>query len=573
MPKGRYDIMRAYMPKRGGLGLDMMLRTCTVQANLDFADEADMVTKFRVSLALQPVATALFANSPFVEGKPSGFLSTRANVWTDTDPDRTGMLDLVFADGFGFEAYAEYALDVPMYFAKRGGRYLDLSGRSFRAFMKGELSELPGERPDAQGLAGPPHHHLPRGAAQDLPGDARRRRRPLEPHLRPAGAVDRRALRRRGARRRLGALQGTGRRRIACGSAGRRAPGAEDRSRRPSAAARSRATVGIARGGLRRRQRLSGGMVDETGYLRDLEEIADSGVTPPSACSISTTAAGTATSAASSTSSPTDGGEGRIFVGVGGWTYEPWRGVFYPKGCRRRRSWSSPAASSPPSRSTAPSTAPSRRTASASGATRRRRLHVHRQGPPLLHHAQDGRRDEDSIEWFLNSGVTELGRQAGADQLAVRPHRAASTPSTSTPSWASCRTSGTAGDSATPWRCATRASTAEFVDLLRRHDAGGGVHRRRGLAHHPRPTSDFIYARLQRTKEEVETGYTAEELDFGASAMKAGPRAAGPEPLPPLSPQPGPRAAPRRVRVHDQRGQGARAGRRPGDDRTGGPPA
>jgi glutamate--cysteine ligase len=147
MPKGRYDIMRAYMPTKGGLGLDMMLRTCTVQSNHDFADEADMAAKFRVSLALQPVATALFANSPFVEGRPSGLLSTRANVWTDTDPDRTGMLDFVFADGFGFEAYAQYALDVPMYFAKRDGRYLDLSGRSFRAFMAGELSELPGERP------------------------------------------------------------------------------------------------------------------------------------------------------------------------------------------------------------------------------------------------------------------------------------------------------------------------------------------------------------------------------------------------------------------------------------------
>ena len=129
MPKGRYGIMRAYMPKVGRLGLDMMFRTCTVQANLDFASEADMVRKFRASLALQPIATALFANSPFTEGKPNGFLSARANVWTDTDPDRTGMLDFVFEDGFGFETYADYALDVPMYFVKRGGRYIDVAGR------------------------------------------------------------------------------------------------------------------------------------------------------------------------------------------------------------------------------------------------------------------------------------------------------------------------------------------------------------------------------------------------------------------------------------------------------------
>ncbi|HEX3364276.1 glutamate--cysteine ligase, partial [Phenylobacterium sp.] len=128
MPKGRYKIMREYMPKVGGLGLDMMFRTCTVQANLDFGSEADMVAKFRTSLALQPVCTALFANSPFIEGKPSGFVSARANVWTDTDPDRTGMLDFVFRDGFGFETYAKYALDVPMYFAKRGDRYIDLAG-------------------------------------------------------------------------------------------------------------------------------------------------------------------------------------------------------------------------------------------------------------------------------------------------------------------------------------------------------------------------------------------------------------------------------------------------------------
>ena len=147
MPKGRYRIMRDYMPKKGSLGLDMMLRTCTVQVNLDYASEADMVKKFRVGLALQPVATALFANSPFTEGRPNGFKSWRAQIWTDTDPDRTGMLPFVFEDGFGFERWVDYILDVPMYFVYRDGRYLDASGQSFRDFMDGRLPALPGETP------------------------------------------------------------------------------------------------------------------------------------------------------------------------------------------------------------------------------------------------------------------------------------------------------------------------------------------------------------------------------------------------------------------------------------------
>ncbi len=147
MPKGRYGIMRDYMPKVGGMGLDMMLRTCTVQVNLDFASEADMVRKFRVGVALQPVATALFANSPFVDGKPSGFLSQRSHVWTDTDPDRTGILPFVFEAGMGFERYVDYVLDVPMYFVYRDGRYIDAAGQSFRDFMAGRLPALPGERP------------------------------------------------------------------------------------------------------------------------------------------------------------------------------------------------------------------------------------------------------------------------------------------------------------------------------------------------------------------------------------------------------------------------------------------
>jgi glutamate--cysteine ligase len=147
MPKGRYAIMRRYMPLKGNLGLDMMTRTCTVQVNLDVADEADMVKKFRVALALQPVATALFADSPFTEGKPNGYLSFRSHIWTDTDPDRTGMLDFVFEDGFGFERYTDYLLDVPMYFSYRDGKYVDLAGKSFRDFLAGKLPELPGELP------------------------------------------------------------------------------------------------------------------------------------------------------------------------------------------------------------------------------------------------------------------------------------------------------------------------------------------------------------------------------------------------------------------------------------------
>lgn len=147
MPKGRYKIMREYMPKVGKLGLDMMTRTCTVQVNLDYASEADMVKKFRVSLALQPIATALFADSPFADGKPNGYLSYRSHIWTDTDPDRTGMLDFVFEDGFGYERYVDYLLDVPMYFSYRGGEYIDLSGQSFRKFMDGKLAALPGAAP------------------------------------------------------------------------------------------------------------------------------------------------------------------------------------------------------------------------------------------------------------------------------------------------------------------------------------------------------------------------------------------------------------------------------------------
>jgi len=279
MPKGRYAIMRAYMPKVGGLGLDMMFRTCTVQANLDFASEADMTAKFRLSLALQPIVTALFANSPFVEGKPSGLLSSRARVWTDTDPDRTGMLPFVFADGFGFEAYARYALDVPMYFVKRDGRYIDASGQSFRAFMAGELPALPGERPTMKDWTDHLTTVFPEvrlktylemrgadtGSAPMLCALAALWIGLLYDPAAQAAAWDlckgwsideHQALRADAARLALKAdVAGRKVREIAADM------------------------LAIARQGLKRRARLSGGMVDESGYLGVLDEIVDSGMT------------------------------------------------------------------------------------------------------------------------------------------------------------------------------------------------------------------------------------------------------------------------------------------------------
>ena len=150
MPKQRYRIMRRYMPTRGRHGLDMMFRTATVQVNMDFADEADMVAKLRVGLALQPVATALFANSPFTQGKPNGYQSYRAEMWRDTDPDRTGLLPFAFDAGMGFERYVDYALDVPMYFVYRDARYIDVAGASFRDFLAGKLTALPGAQADAR---------------------------------------------------------------------------------------------------------------------------------------------------------------------------------------------------------------------------------------------------------------------------------------------------------------------------------------------------------------------------------------------------------------------------------------
>ncbi|MDI7774721.1 glutamate--cysteine ligase [Asticcacaulis sp. EMRT-3] len=284
MPKGRYNIMRSYMPKKGRLGLDMMLRTCTVQANLDYESEADMVQKFRVSLALQPIATALFANSPFTEGKPNGFLSARANVWTDTDHDRTGMLDFVFDDDFGYEAYARYALDVPMYFVKRdvpeNAGYIDVSGQDFKQFMKGELARLPGERPTMDDWA----DHL-----TTLFPEVR-----LKKYLEMRGADG-------GPWSRLCALPalwgGLLYDQAALDQAWQLVKDwtSDDHNALRSMAAKTGLkgeiagrpvkdwamdALNIARMGLKNRNKLSGGMVDETGYLAELFEIADSGVTP-----------------------------------------------------------------------------------------------------------------------------------------------------------------------------------------------------------------------------------------------------------------------------------------------------
>lgn len=280
MPKGRYKIMRAYMPKVGRLGRQMMFRSCTVQANLDYGSEADMAKKLRVSLALQPIATALFANSPFAEGRLNGYLSYRAHVWSDTDPDRTGMLAFAFDEGFGYEAYARYALDAPMYFVYRDGRYIDASGQSFRDFLAGKLPALPGERPtlkdwedhlstlfpevrlktylEMRGADAGPWSRLcalPAFWAGLFYDDAA-----LEAAWRLVKswtAEDREALRR------------------AVPTLGLRAPIA-GRSARDVA----RDALAIARQGLKARARLNGQGDDETIFLAELDDIAQTGVTP-----------------------------------------------------------------------------------------------------------------------------------------------------------------------------------------------------------------------------------------------------------------------------------------------------
>jgi glutamate--cysteine ligase len=280
MPKGRYKIMRNYMGKVGRLGRQMMFRSCTVQTNHDFGSEADMVKKFRVSIALQPIATALFANSPFAEGRLNGFLSYRGHIWTDTDPDRTGMLPFVFEPGMGFERYAKYALDVPMYFVYRDGKYIDASGQSFRAFMDGKLPVLPGERPtlkdwedhlttifpevrlktylEMRGADSGPWSRLcalPAFWAGILYDDAA-----LEAAwslVKSWTAEDREALRR------------------AVPVLGLRAP-----VRGSTAQHIAQAALAISRQGLRSRARADRAGEDETHFLTELDDIAASGVTP-----------------------------------------------------------------------------------------------------------------------------------------------------------------------------------------------------------------------------------------------------------------------------------------------------
>jgi len=283
MPKGRYAIMGLYMPTKGSLGLDMMLRTCTVQVNLDFASEADMVKKFQVGIALQPIATALFANSPLTEGRPNGFLSYRSHIWTDTDPDRCGTLPFVFEPGMGFERYVDWMLDVPMYFVYRDGRYIDAAGQSFRDFMAARLPALPGVLP----TIGDWSDHLTTAFPEVR----------LKRFLEMRGADG-------GPWRRLCALPafwtGILYDSAALDAAWELAKGwsAEDRERmraevpriglKARAGARTVRDVAIdllaqARAGLGRRSRLNARGGDEACFLDDLDEIAQSGTTPAEA--------------------------------------------------------------------------------------------------------------------------------------------------------------------------------------------------------------------------------------------------------------------------------------------------
>ena len=280
MPKARYAIMRRYMPRRGSLGLDMMTRSCSVQVNLDYRDEADMVQKLRVGLALQPLASALFANSPFYEGAPSGYLTYRSLVWTDTDPDRCGILPFVFGDDMGFERYVEYALDVPMYLVRRQGRYIDASGQSFRDFLAGRLPALPGAVPNLSDW----EDHL-----TTLFPEVR-----LKQFLELRGA-DAGPWGRLCALPALwvgllyddGALEATSRL-VADWSQRERQDlhtgvprwGLQTRFRGQRLQEIAREVLGIAEQGLRRRACLNEAGADETRYLRELQDIAETGLTP-----------------------------------------------------------------------------------------------------------------------------------------------------------------------------------------------------------------------------------------------------------------------------------------------------
>jgi glutamate--cysteine ligase len=281
MPKGRYKIMRDYMPKVGRLGHQMMFRSCTVQTNLDFSSEADMVQKLRVSLALQPLGTALFANSPFMDGRPNGYQSYRSHIWTDTDPDRTGMLAFVFEDGFGFEQYVDYALDVPMYFVRRRGTYLDATGKSFRDFMEGRLDLLPGDTPALDDWA----DHL----STIFPEV--RLKRFLEMRGSDSGPWSRLCAFSAfwtGVLYDASALDAawdlvkdwTGPQREAmrqsAGTLGLRTPTPDGRDLQ----ALGRDVLAIARSGLKARGRLSTSGDDETGFLSELDQVIESGRTP-----------------------------------------------------------------------------------------------------------------------------------------------------------------------------------------------------------------------------------------------------------------------------------------------------
>jgi glutamate--cysteine ligase len=279
MPKGRYRIMTGYMPKVGKLGLDMMYRTSTVQTNLDYCSEADMVKKLRVSLALQPVATAIFANSPFTEGKPNGFLSFRSEIWRDTDPDRTGMLPWAFESGMGFERWVDYVLGVPMYFVKRGERYIDVAGESFRDLMSGRLAQLPGERATISDWVNHvstvfPEVRLKRYLEMRGADSGPWRRFPAlsaywvgllydEDVLESAWAMvkDWTAQERQKLRDDVPRL------------------GFKATVRGQSVLDLARATLGLAEGGLKRRSRLDSNGRDETQYLQPIEEIVARGMT------------------------------------------------------------------------------------------------------------------------------------------------------------------------------------------------------------------------------------------------------------------------------------------------------
>jgi glutamate--cysteine ligase len=280
MPKSRYAIMTRYMPKVGTRGLDMMYRTATVQANLDFSDEKDMVAKMRVGLALQPMLTALFANSPFTDGKLNGFLSARSEIWRDTDPARTGMLPFAFEPGMGFQRYVDYALDVPMYFVKRGPVYHDVAGASFRDLLAGRLAALPGERATLSDWA----NHL----STIFPEV--RLKRYLEMRGADVGPAERicaiaalmvglyydpQSL--AGAGDLIKSWSAEARQKLR-DEAPRLALGARIGGRSLQEIARD--ALALARAGLKRRARLDAGGLDETGYLDPIDAIVATGRSP-----------------------------------------------------------------------------------------------------------------------------------------------------------------------------------------------------------------------------------------------------------------------------------------------------